>query len=99
MEDATLNSKTVLEVLGGFARRRQPAERCDLCGISLAPGHPHLLSASDGRIVCACDPCATLFSHRDGGQKFLRIPRTARWVEGLSIEDATWTSLHLPIDL
>lgn len=99
MEAASLNSKSVFDVLGGFVRRRAPVERCDLCGVSLDPEHPHLLSAADGRILCGCDPCATLFAHRDGDRRFLRIPRQARRAEGLQIDDAAWAGLRLPIDL
>jgi hypothetical protein len=99
MATASLNSKSVFDVLGGFARRRAPTERCDLCGVSLPARHPHLLSLSDSGIVCGCDPCATLFAHRDGARRFLRIPRDAHRVDGLVVDDAAWAALRLPIDL
>ncbi len=61
--------------------------------------HPHLLETSSGRVVCSCDPCAILFSHREDGTKFLRIPRDPRRLADFRISDADWAALMLPIDI
>jgi hypothetical protein len=90
--------RNVLGALRSFSRRRPP-ERCELCGLGLGPEHPHVLQLSDRRILCACDPCAILFSHRDENRKFIRIPREVRCLEDFCIEDAEWNALRIPIDL
>ena len=61
--------------------------------------HPHLLEPSSGRVVCSCDPCAILFSHREDGTKFLRIPRDPRRLADFQISDADWGALMLPINI
>lgn len=97
--DAAPGSREILQALRGFARRPPTGERCDLCASGVAAGHPHLLEAASGKIVCACDPCAALFSHRADGRKLIRIPRDARKVEPLALTDTQWANLRLPIDL
>jgi hypothetical protein len=92
-------SKDVFEALRGFSRRRPAQERCDLCGVALAPDHQHLFQQSDRRVLCGCDPCTILFSHRDAATKFLHIPRSGRKLEDFEISDVEWNALRLPIDL
>lgn len=109
MEIATDSSKTgssspatsreVFQALRGFGRRPARGERCDLCAVGVAPQHPHLLEVASAKIVCACDPCAALFTHRSDGRKLIRIPRDARKLEPLALSDAQWANLRLPIDL
>lgn len=104
VEIATPSARSVFEAFSGFSRRRAPAERCDLCGAGVAAEHPHLLRVADDQIQCACDPCATLFAHREfgpseQGRKLIRIPRDGRKLESFELSDAEWTGLRLPIDL
>ena len=93
------SSKNVFEALRGFSRRQPAKERCDLCGVALPPEHQHLLQRSDRRVVCGCNPCSILFSHRHQTAKFLRIPRSGAKLEDFQITDGEWNALRLPIDL
>jgi hypothetical protein len=74
-------------------------ERCELCATPLAEPHPHLLEHARERVLCACHPCAVLFSHREEGSKFARIPDRPRRLPDFQMSDADWSSLMLPIDL
>ncbi len=64
--------------LKSLAARPRPAavaqERCELCGGLLPAQHDHLVEAATGRMVCACQACAILFSAR-AGQQFRRVHR------------------------
>jgi hypothetical protein len=93
------NGVTALRGLARTARTKQIREFCELCGVNLLDEHSHLLEQSNGRILCACEPCAILFSHRTESGKFLRIPRLATRLTNFQITDAEWASLLLPIDL
>jgi Family of unknown function (DUF5947) len=84
--------------LRDLVRERPDAERCELCGATLGAGHQHLLEPSVRRIWCSCDPCAILFSERQGA-RFRRIPRDILFLSDFRLTDAQWESLHLPIDL
>jgi hypothetical protein len=73
-------------------------ERCALCATQLAKNHSHLLEMSARRMVCACEPCAILFQHREAAP-YKRIGRKVRWVPDFQMNDAEWESLLIPIGL
>ena len=84
--------------LQGLARRRAPAERCELCATPLAGDHQHLLDAPSRKLLCACDACAVLFSAQ-GGTKYKRVPRRVQFLRDFSLTDARWEELRLPINM
>ena len=81
-----------------FSRPRPPAERCDLCAIGLPPVHQHLLEPTARQVMCACDPCAILFSGSHG-QKYKRIPRRIEHWSDFRLTDEQWAGLGVPISL
>lgn len=87
-----------LSALRRFARKRPPAERCELCGIELASHHTHLLEHEPRRIVCACDACSILFCGREDA-KFLRVPRRVVLLDNFALTDLEWGAMMLPINL
>jgi hypothetical protein len=101
MDDFTANTTrqdSAFAVLRKFARRRAPAERCELCSKELPPEHDHLLERSNRQIVCSCEPCAILFSGH-GNARYLRVPRRARMLQDFQMTDLEWEALMLPINL
>ncbi len=101
MSDAPGNGverENAFAVLRKFARRRTPAEQCELCSAAVAPEHAHLLETATRQILCACEPCAILFDGQAGG-RYRRIPRRALLLRDLEISDAQWESLMIPINL
>jgi hypothetical protein len=87
-----------LWMLRRYARPRVAREKCELCSVSLAPQHRHLLEMSNRRIVCACDPCALRFTDVVGG-RFKLIPRDARPLPNFKMTDVLWEQFVLPINL
>jgi hypothetical protein len=86
------------DALRRFTQPRAPLERCDLCGLAIAPEHDHLLEPAARRLVCACGACAVLFSGQ-ADTKYLRVPRRVRRLQEFRLTDAQWEDLRLPIDL
>jgi hypothetical protein len=86
------------EALRRFARPRAPLERCDLCGLAIAPDHDHLLEPAARRLVCTCGACAVLFSGQ-ADTRYKRVPRRVRLLERFALTEAQWEDLRLPIDL
>jgi hypothetical protein len=80
-------------------RNSEPTvERCELCSISLAPEHRHLLEVASHKIICSCDACALRFeSVLDG--RFKLIPRDPHSLPDFHLDAAAWAELALPIDL
>jgi Family of unknown function (DUF5947) len=81
-----------------YLRPPPVAERCELCGRSIAPEHPHLLNLTTRALACSCDPCALLFSGQDGN-RFRPIPRDGRLLLDFRITDQQWDRLQTPINL
>ncbi|MBC7929296.1 MAG: hypothetical protein H7Z38_01915 [Rubrivivax sp.] len=82
-----------------FVRPRAVAlERCELCSAGLSPDHEHLIEPKTRQLVCACQPCAILFT----GQtelKYRRVPRRVRALPDFRLTDSQWESLMIPIGM
>src|SRR5689334_17039908 len=78
-----------------FANRQRIAERCELCSTPLSGGHPHLVDPANHQIVCACDPCALLFSASTDA-KYRRVPRDIRYLKDFVMTDDAWTQSCIP---
>jgi hypothetical protein len=81
-----------------FAQRDSAEEQCELCSAPLAPTHQHLLVLDSRQLVCACDPCALLFSRPEAG-KYRRVPRRVRWLGGFQMSDDDWLALAVPVNM
>jgi Family of unknown function (DUF5947) len=78
----------------------EPEERCDLCGDLLVPQHRHLIDVQDRRLMCACRPCTILFDHRGaGGGHFRLVPDRSLYLADFTLDDHTWQSFRIPVDL
>ncbi len=95
-EQASLNRS--FATLRRLAVKRAPAERCELCGLDLAPEHEHLLAPSTRQMSCACYACAMLFPNEAGG-KYRRVSKRIRFLPGFELSDGLWDSLLIPINL
>jgi hypothetical protein len=89
---------TALTSLRRFMQPRAAREGCELCDKELAAEHAHLVEVASRRLVCACDPCAILFSNQ-GAAKYRRVPREIQFLRGFRLDDVAWESLQLPINL
>ncbi|MDQ2899154.1 MAG: DUF5947 family protein [Acidobacteriota bacterium] len=90
---------TALAKLREFAREKPAVERCELCGAALGTRHSHLAEPAIRRLLCACEPCAILFSGRGLSSKYARVPRDGRFLGHFQMSDAEWDGLMIPINL
>jgi hypothetical protein len=91
--------RRALGTLQQFVRRpREERHACELCAARIAGEHQHLLELEKRQIICACDPCAILFVD-NARQRYRRIPREVRRLEGFLMDDQEWDSLLIPIKL
>ncbi len=77
---------------------RPQRERCELCQAEMGSRHPHLVEPATRRIVCVCEGCARLKS-QDHDIRFRLIPERARTLPEVSITDAQWEALQIPVGL
>jgi hypothetical protein len=92
---------SALRALQRYAReqpRPPPRERCELCGVSVEPGHAHVVDLERRALCCACRPCALLFKEKGAaGGRYRTVPdRIAR---GPRLEYAQWSALGVPVQL
>jgi hypothetical protein len=97
-QDSARPALTALASLRRFMRPQPVRERCEVCSADLAADHAHLVEPAARRLLCACDPCAILFSNRRDG-KFRRVPRDVYFLADFRLSDVVWEGLQLPINL
>jgi hypothetical protein len=87
-----------IAALRRFARPDPRPGRCDLCGAVLPAVHEHLAEPVTRRLVCACGPCALLFSSLEAG-RFRRVPWRLERLDDLRLPADVWGGLGVPVKL
>jgi hypothetical protein len=70
--------------------------RCELCPLSLAEDHKHLLDLEERRIICVCPTC---WSVRSGEARYRPTGSRTLWLEPFDLSDEMWASFQIPIGL
>jgi hypothetical protein len=78
------------------ARQRDGVARCELCPLSLAEDHKHLLDLEERRIVCVCPTC---WSMRSGEARYRPTGSRTLWLEPFELSDELWAAFQIPIGL
>lgn len=76
-----------------------PEQRCELCATPMADEHPHLVEVDQRRLLCACQPCALLFSEPGPKQRYRRVPDRYLVDPGFVLSDERWDALHIPVGM
>jgi hypothetical protein len=91
-------SDRAFAALRQFARKRAPAERCEMCSHELAAEHEHLVEPASRKLICACSACAILFDGQSRA-KFKRVPRRVLFLKDFQMSNAQWDGLMIPIEM
>jgi hypothetical protein len=80
------------------SRRPPPGDgpRCELCPLSLARDHKHLLDLEERRIICVCPTC---WSIRSGEARYRPTGSRTLWLEPFALSDEQWAAFQIPIGL
>jgi hypothetical protein len=101
--DSHTETRVPIEALRRLARKPAPpalVERCELCGVALAPEHRHLLDRASGTLACACSPCALLFERGGAAHgKYLTVPRRTLALDDFQLSDEQWDDLMIPVNM
>jgi hypothetical protein len=87
-----------LAALRRFTRPAPQGERCELCSAPLGPEHPHLVELAGRKLLCACGPCAILFSGQTAA-RYRRVPDRIRLLADFHLGDDQWDRLAIPTGL
>jgi Family of unknown function (DUF5947) len=71
-------------------------EQCELCTLTLAAGHRHLLHLDERRILCVCETC---WAVRSGEAQYRPVGNRTVWLDDFALTDEQWASFQLPIGL
>src|SRR4051812_35149373 len=71
-------------------------EQCELCPLTIAPRHRHLLHLGERRILCVCETC---WAVRSGDAEFRPVGNRTVWLDELALSDEQWASFQIPIGL
>jgi hypothetical protein len=71
---------------------------CDLCAATLGEAHSHLVYVAEGRLLCACAPCALLLGY-GAGERYRVVPDRVRHLPDIHLTDPHWEALGVPVDL
>jgi hypothetical protein len=69
---------------------------CELCPLSLAADHKHLLDLEERRIICVCPTC---WSIRSGEARYRPTGSRTLWLEPFELSDELWAAFQIPIGL
>jgi uncharacterized protein DUF5947 len=94
----TVPRLTALASIKRLLKPKAEFEHCGLCGALLGDEHPHLLELGTRRLVCACVPCALLFSGPESA-RYRRVPQSVQALPNFQMSDEAWEALQLPINL
>jgi uncharacterized protein DUF5947 len=90
--------------LGVLQRIRQPpalprpGERCELCAEPIPDDHSHVVDLQDRGLLCACRPCALLFTHSGAaGGRYKTVGDRYLSVTDFSLSPGQWDSLEIPV--
>ena len=84
----------------GQSPGRGPDEQCELCAEPIQPEHRHLLDLESRRLLCVCRACSILFDRSGaGGGHYRLVPDGVRRLERLELDDVTWLSFGIPVDM
>jgi len=72
------------------------AGHCELCPLSLADEHKHLLDLEERRIICVCPTC---WSIRSGDARYRPTGSRTLWLEPFELTDELWAAFQIPIGL
>jgi hypothetical protein len=70
--------------------------QCELCILTLASTHRHLLHLTERRILCVCETC---WAVRSGEADFRPVGNRTLWLEDFALTDEQWASFQIPIGL
>jgi hypothetical protein len=71
-------------------------EQCELCTLSLATKHRHLLHLDERRILCVCETC---WAVRSGEAEYRPVGNRTVWLDDFTLSDEQWASFQIPISL
>ncbi len=70
-----------------------------MCGEEIGEQHPHVVDLVGRGLLCACRPCALLFTAEAAEQRYRAVPDRYLAVPGLALSAGQWDELEIPVGL
>jgi hypothetical protein len=73
-------------------------ERCELCAVDIPEDHGHVVDLEDRGLLCACRPCALLFTRSGAaGGRYRTVPDRYLSVTDFALSPGQWDALQIPV--
>lgn len=89
----------VLQRIRRTQRRVAEGERCEMCAVSIAEEHQHLVDLEGRSLLCACRPCYLLFTASGARTRYRAVPDRRLHFEDVRIGPSQWDDLEIPVGL
>jgi len=71
-----------------------------MCAQQLAPEHRHVVNIESRSLLCACQACYLLFTHKGAaGGKYRAIPDRHLYLAGFRLAQSQWDQLQIPVGI
>lgn len=75
-------------------------ERCEFCAIEVAGEHTHVVNVETRSLMCVCRACYLLFTHEGAAVgKYKAVPERYLYLRDLSLSNAQWDRLQIPVGI
>jgi hypothetical protein len=91
-----------LFVLRRVAARPPPppaGEVCEMCGVSIADEHGHVVDRNSRSLMCTCRPCYLLFTADGAELRFRAVPDRYLSFPDFQLGPGQWDQLEIPVGL
>lgn len=79
-------------------RRPAPGEACEMCAADVPEEHTHVVDLDTRRLLCACRPCALLFTQAGAGRgNYRTVPDRYLTDPGFRLDATRWEELQVPV--
>lgn len=103
MSEREGNSQPFAKLKRFLDPRPAPAagERCEFCGTEIrGDDHSHVVNAETRSLMCVCRACYLLFTHEGAaGGKYKAVPQRYLYLPALSLTEAQWDMLQIPVGI
>ena len=92
-----------LAVLQRIRRPEPPppaGERCEMCAADIPDEHSHVVDVEGRSLLCACRPCALLFTNPGAaGGRYRTVPDRYLAVTPFELSPGQWDELAIPVSM
>lgn len=73
--------------------------RCEMCAVSIAEEHQHVVNLESRALMCTCRPCYLLFADENAEMQYRAVPDRYMSFPDFTLSPGQWEELQIPVGL